>query len=265
MDHRISHLVREECRKYQVEIFPEVAAGLWSPRQIGIEAPARIGNGVYEVDLIGAFSYMGMRDTRLCNIDMIGRFSAIASGVQTGHAEHPTDFVSVHPLFQGDPVWGNYAPDFVARNEAMIRKSSSHWNANANERFGKSTIGNDVWIGEGVFIRRGVKIGDGAIIGARSFVNSDVPPYAIVAGIPAKVIRYRFASDVIEELLRLEWWLYGLSALEGVDFTNIDTALRQIDENISSGRATLYRSPILNVGPGTVDVLHFDPERGSFV
>lgn len=67
-------------------------------------------------------------------------------------------------------------------------------------------IGNDVWIGEGATIMQGVKIGDGAVIGTRSVVTKDVPPYAIVAGNPAKIIRYRFNDEVIESLERIKWW-----------------------------------------------------------
>lgn len=265
MTQLISDHVRSECRKHQVEIFPGACAGLWSPRQIGIEAPARLGDGVYDVDLMGAFSYMGGRDCRIYHVAMIGRFCAIATNVQMGHAEHPTDFLAVHPMFQGDPVWCDYVPDFAARNEKALVHSAETWRAKSEQRLGKIVIGNDVWIGEGAFIRRGVEIGDGAIIGARAVVNRDVPPYAIVAGTPAKLIRYRFPPDVIEELLRLEWWRYGLSALEGVNFTNVEMALWRIGENISSGRAQLYQAPVLNVGPESVDVLRFDPETGQFI
>ena len=68
-------------------------------------------------------------------------------------------------------------------------------------------IGNDVWIGEGVFIVDGIKIGDGVIVGAHSVVTHDVPPYAIVAGTPARILRYRFDPDEIKILLETQWWL----------------------------------------------------------
>ena len=67
-------------------------------------------------------------------------------------------------------------------------------------------IGNDVWIGYEAMIMAGVHIGDGAIIAARAVVTKDVPPYTIVGGTPAKEIRKRFDTEVIQQLLKLKWW-----------------------------------------------------------
>ncbi|EKO3576514.1 CatB-related O-acetyltransferase [Vibrio metschnikovii] len=75
------------------------------------------------------------------------------------------------------------------------------------DRYSESVIiGNDVWIAAGAVITRGIKIGDGAVIGANAVVTKDVPPYAIVAGIPAKVIKYRFTPEIIQRLLDIQWW-----------------------------------------------------------
>ena len=70
----------------------------------------------------------------------------------------------------------------------------------------ETVIGNDVWIGAQSFIKIGVNIGDGAVIGAQSFVNKDVPPYAIVVGTPAKILRYRFDEDTIKKIQETKYW-----------------------------------------------------------
>ena len=71
---------------------------------------------------------------------------------------------------------------------------------------GDTIVGNDVWIGENVTIMPGVKIGDGVIVGKHSVVTKDIPPYCIVGGNPAKIIKKRFNDEMIELLLRLKWW-----------------------------------------------------------
>lgn len=75
---------------------------------------------------------------------------------------------------------------------------------------GPIVIGNDVWIGTGVQIMSGVKIGDGAVIAANSTVTKDIPPYAVVAGVPSKIIKYRFDERKIEELMAINWWDWGI-------------------------------------------------------
>ncbi|MBR6646045.1 MAG: CatB-related O-acetyltransferase, partial [Clostridia bacterium] len=75
-----------------------------------------------------------------------------------------------------------------------------------NEFTETTIIGNDVWIGHSALILEGVKIGDGAIVGAGAVVTKDVPPYSIVVGVPAKVIKYRFSENEIAKLSELKWW-----------------------------------------------------------
>ncbi len=86
------------------------------------------------------------------------------------------------------------------------------------------TIGNDVWIGSGAYIKSGIVIGDGAVIGAGAVVTKDVEPYAIVGGIPAGVIRYRFSREQIECLLKSRWWENDLNWFQknAEYFTDID-------------------------------------------
>ena len=235
MEFFISSEIRRKCLDHDVHIEDGVSAGLLSSRQIAVESPSRLRRGIYDVNLIGAYTYFGV-DCMLYYVDVVGRFCSIGSNIQMGHAEHPTHFLSTHPIFQADPAWTDSASAFFAQNAELIEKSREQRYAFDLQRFGKIQIGNDVWIGEGAFIRRGVQIGDGAVVGARSVITRDVPPYAIVGGTPAKIIRYRFEPEIVAELINLQWWRYGLSALEGVDFTNIDLALWRISENIVSGR-----------------------------
>lgn len=119
----------------------------------------------------------------------VGAFCSIAGGVVVGGARHPMEYVSTSPVF-------------LAHRDSVTTKFSRHpyrWTA-------RTTIGNDVWIGEKCLIKAGVTIGHGAVVGMGSVVTKDVPPYAIVAGNPARLIRIRFQPNVVEALLKLEWW-----------------------------------------------------------
>ena len=95
-------------------------------------------------------------------------------------------------------------------------------------------MGHDVWIGAGVKFRGGVTVGTGAIVAAGSVVTKDVPPYAIVGGVPAKLIRWRFPEAERERLLASEWWRYNVTGLN-LDFCNPMHALDQLGELIGNG------------------------------
>lgn len=86
-------------------------------------------------------------------------------------------------------------------------------------------VGNDVWIGRGAFIKNGLTLGDGCVIGARSVVTKDVPPYAIVAGNPARIIRYRFDEQTISKLLEIKWWEMDDDIIRNIPYDNIDKAI----------------------------------------
>lgn len=138
---------------------------------------------------LGDYSYVGL-NSYLNNV-VVGKYTCIGPHVQIGRAEHPVEsFVSVHPVF--------YSPVELV--------GTSFSDKYYFKEFHETTIGNDVWIGANVIIIGGVHIGDGAIIAAGAVVVKDVPSYTIVGGVPAKIIRTRFAEDKIRKLEELKWW-----------------------------------------------------------
>lgn len=245
-------------------IGPEVVMTFQTAPETLLETPTWLQAGRYDVDFVGAFTYLNGGNSHVRNVGSIGRFCAIAENVMIGMVEHSADFLSAHPIFTGSPF--AHVEAWQARNRANLDKAAGALGTALQGRNAKIQIGNDVWIGEGAFIRSGTTIGDGAIIGGRAVVTSDVPPYAIVAGTPARILRYRFEPDVIERLLELAWWKYGLSALDGVDFTDIHQAMDRIADNIASGAAQIYTAPLVKVAKGNaIGVWHYDAAAGQLV
>ena len=124
---------------------------------------------------IGRFSYMGPKG-QFSQVD-IGAFCSIGAECICGSGEHPIAYVSTHPVFFSR---GCQCGMTLAQEDLFEERR-------------KIVIGNDVWIGTRVFIRDGVSIGDGAVIAAGAVVVSDIPPYAIAGGVPAKIIKFRFS------------------------------------------------------------------------
>lgn len=147
--------------------------------------PNSVLNSV-EMDM---FSYIGPNS--LVQHTRIGRFCSIANDVRIGPGIHPLELFSTSTVFYRL----NNAFDFQLIKEDLPFVENK-----------EIIIGNDVWIGLGAIVLDGVNIGHGAVVAAGSVVTKNVPPYAIVGGVPARIIRYRFSEIEISELLSSAWW-----------------------------------------------------------
>jgi chloramphenicol O-acetyltransferase type B len=154
-------------------------------------------NTILENTTIDDFTYFSENSVILET--KFGKFCSIGSNVKTAPGKHPTKiFVSTHPSIYSNPK--NLKKNFATEDKHNPTR--------------EVIVGNDVWIGSNAIIADGVTIGDGAIIGGNSLVNRDVPPYSIVIGVPAEIVRYRFEQDEIAFLLKFKWWNKDIQWIE---------------------------------------------------
>lgn len=157
---------------------------------------------------------------------IIGNFCAIAKGVTfvMNGANHRMDCVTTYPFNIMGGRWGSMIA--IVKDNLPIK--------------GDTVIGNDVWIGQNVTVMPGVHIGNGAIIGTNSTVASDIPPYAVAVGNPARVIRRRFDDDTIALLERLQWWNLPVEEIDALmpllTCSDMDAVKKGISEYLEAGK-----------------------------
>ena len=173
---------------------------------------------------VGIATYVGA-SSNLANC-IIGNFCSISQKVNVIVGTHPTSsYLSTHPAFFSTRKQSGFT--FASNNDFEEFKY-------ADEKQKKTVvIENDVWIGYGVNILQGITIGNGAIVASNALVTKDVPPYSIVGGVPAKIIKYRFQEDEITKLLKIQWWNkdWGWIKSNASKFANPSQFLREYDED----------------------------------
>jgi len=209
------------------------------PDSLRLEPPCSLKWLRFEYDCqIGAFSY-GV--SGFCGACTIGRYVSIAEEVNIGRQDHPLSWMSTSPFqYLTMPLFqvGTQFPE-----ADKFQRYLSHFVGVKGGTSAKYTvIGNDVWIGTGAMIRAGVTIGDGAIVAGGSVVVKDVPPYAVVGGNPAKVLRLRLPEKIVERFLAVRWWRFAPWQLGKIEFDDAERAAVQLEELV--GTLTPYEPGI---------------------
>lgn len=185
------------------------------------ERPCRLTGDVDFKSAIsfGAFSSVdGVAQTGVIRNVSVGRYVSIGRHVEIGLTDHPTTWLS------------STARQYNAHYLGWERCTGKSVATRGHEISRPVFIGNDVWIGDRAIVMGGVKIGDGAVVAAGAVVTKDVPPYAIVGGVPARVIKFRFDDATIRALQDLAWWRYDIADFGAADWANVPAAMPSIRE-----------------------------------
>jgi acetyltransferase-like isoleucine patch superfamily enzyme len=197
-----------------------IAPNAFIAKNAKVEYPINLMHAVtvYGSVTLGHYTYINVNSVIYPQV-IIGRFCSIARNCEIGVAEHPIEYLSTHPFQFDKTIFSNN----IAYQEVNKVKWVPHQ---------RTKIGNDVWIGAKVVVNSGVKVGNGAVIAAGAVVTKDVPDYAIVGGVPAKIIRYRFSQEIILELKKLKWWNLSMLELKTINFDSIEIAIKDLKEKL---------------------------------
>lgn len=227
----IKHIKMKKAVYKKNHIFFGRRCYVWE--NVEFEGWNQLGNGHYQNCSFGFATYVGGGTKRYSlSRAKIGKYCSIGYNLKTLSSTHPTKLLSTYPGF------------FKTVNSQCWKSGSSfefdEYLKNPSDPNYDVIIGNDVWIGNDVTIKGGVTIGDGAIVGFGAVVTKDIPPYAVVGGVPARVIRYRLSEEDIETALKLQWWNLDEETIkENKDCFNLEASegLHKLKEKIEKKKA----------------------------
>lgn len=184
----------------------------------------------------GAFSYM---HSAFGSRAEVGRYCSIAPYSRLMGNEHPLDRISTHPF-----ACRQYYTNWLEKRFSVSNVAPTFENTDR----GPVVVKDDVWIGNAALIRPGLTVGHGAVIAAGAVVVKDVPPYAVVGGTPAKVLKYRFDEATIARILDVAWWRYHVRDLAGLDVSDIHGFLDELERRVARGDVKEFTPSRIDIG-----------------
>lgn len=166
-----------------------------------------------------------------------GRYCSIARNVSVANGNHPMHAVTTNPFHYHQYYLDNMPEDlrYTGAQQPFTRS------------YGMVTVGHDVWIGANALFKGGITVGHGAVVAMGSVVTKDIPPYAIVGGNPAKIIRYRFPHEIIQGFLECEWWSFHPQGFKHLNMNNPEEFLREFWRLKESGDLEVWRPPRVEI------------------
>lgn len=185
--------------------------------------------GGHNLFSMGAFSYSW---SQLPISASVGRYCSIARGLKILGVRHPMEWITTSSF--------TYDDKFIIYKDLAGSEAGAFKTKGRPPQADKIVIGHDVWIGTDVTLKPGITIGNGSVIAASSMVVKDVPPYSVVGGNPAKVIKSRFDVATINSLSSVEWWNYKFTDFAGMDFERPLVFAGSLKAAVKEGRVSRY-------------------------